>query len=224
MAPDALLGLWEQNLSSTPPRLRDALATAGADHDELGQRPLGEVQAGLVELWRSLVEGPVEAVTDCPVCGEPLEVAVDLDVLPRSPGPPPSIVDDDGTELELRLLTPADLDAVAGMAHDDARSELVRRATGVSDPSPRLQQAAAAGLEAADPASTWWLGMRCPSCGHDWEEPLDLAAFTWHEVQQAATTLIGDVAELAAAFGWSESAILTLSPARRAAYLERATA
>jgi len=34
--------------------------------------------------------------------------------------------------------------------------------------------------------------------------------------------LLGDVAELAAAFGWSESEVLALSEARRRAYLDLA--
>jgi hypothetical protein len=49
---------------------------------------------------------------------------------------------------------------------------------------------------------------------------LDIGRFLWTEVRRAATRLLGDVHTLAAAYGWSEQAILDLSAGRRAAYLE----
>lgn len=193
------------------------------DADAIATCPLGEAQAGLVRAWHALVDAPLDAVADCPACGAALELTVPVEQLsvaePRTPHP---VTDDEGTALTPRLPTAADLDAVSGMDADAARRDLVRLTTGVEDPSPRLQAAVAAALEDADPAASWWVGMTCPACTHAWEEPLDLAGFVWHEVEHAARGLIADVAALAAAYGWSESTVLALTPARRAAYLDLA--
>jgi hypothetical protein len=49
---------------------------------------------------------------------------------------------------------------------------------------------------------------------------LDAAALTWAQVRAAAGRLLGDIADLAAAFGWTEAEVLALPERRRAAYLE----
>ena len=51
---------------------------------------------------------------------------------------------------------------------------------------------------------------------------LDVGAHVWTEVDAAARRMMGEVAAIAAAFGWTEAAILAMSDARRRAYLELA--
>lgn len=222
MTPEDLLDLWDRAASAGPRIRARVLATwsGTGDPDELARWPLGQVQAELLGAWRALCDAPVEAVADCPACGEMLELSIEPDALPvtasHSPRP---VTDDNGREVAPRLVTSADLEAVAGLDHNEARRELVQRVLDVADPSPDVQRAVAAALEDADPASSWWVTLCCPECEHGWEEPLDLSAFLWHAVDAAAIRLLEEVTDLAATFGWSEAAVLALSPARRAAYL-----
>jgi hypothetical protein len=49
---------------------------------------------------------------------------------------------------------------------------------------------------------------------------LDPGALLWDDVQAYARGVLGQVHSLARAYGWTESEVLSLSPRRRAAYLE----
>lgn len=60
----------------------------------------------------------------------------------------------------------------------------------------------------------------CPECGHSEDVDLDIARFLWTEVRHGAARLLRDVHELAAAYGWSEGAILGMTGHRRHGYLE----
>lgn len=225
MTPQALLELWERGAGVHPTARGCALAAwgAGATVEEVAGRPLGALHALLLDVWRALTSAPIEAVADCPGCRQTCELRVDADMLAvRAPQTAREVVDDGGDAVVPRLPTTADVDAVAGLALRDARRELVRRAIGVSDASPRVQAAVATALEEADPGASCWLDLTCPSCGHAWQEPLELATFLWQEVEGRARSLLADVADLAAAFGWTERDVLALPPARRDAYLELA--
>jgi hypothetical protein len=221
MTPQHMLDLWG-SCAAAPPRVRAHLLAAaadGADVDVLARRPLGEWQAALVQSWHLLLDTTLAAIANCPACDALCEVEIAPDVLPLSPPASPAGVVFDGRERVPRLLTPADLDAIADLDHEEARTELARRALGAAAVPGDVQRAVAAVLEAADPSASWWVKLFCPDCWHAWEEPLDLAAFLWDAVDDAAGRLLADVADLAAAFGWTERDVLALPPARRAAYL-----
>lgn len=225
MSPDELFDLWERGVGASPPsRARTLAAWAGrAEPRDVATWPLGAVQSHVLAAWHRLGGVPFEAVVDCPTCAAALELDLDPGALPvGSPRQPRAVRDDDGTPLTPRLLTEADLEAVRALDRDAARLELARRALGVAEPTARMQRAVAAALEEADPAASWSVAMVCPACAHAWEEPLDLATFVWRAVDEAATHLMQQVADLATAFGWSEASVLALPPRRRAAYLELA--
>ena len=62
--------------------------------------------------------------------------------------------------------------------------------------------------------------MTCTACGETWSDVLDAAAYLWAEIEAAAHRLLGEVAEIAKALGWSEQEILAMSTSRRRAYLQ----
>ena len=64
--------------------------------------------------------------------------------------------------------------------------------------------------------------LACPECGSDVAAEVDPVALLADRVSDEVRDLLGDVAELAAAFGWSETEVLQLSEARRRAYLDLA--
>ena len=66
--------------------------------------------------------------------------------------------------------------------------------------------------------------LECPDCGHRWPAPVDVAEALWMEVQRAAERLLAEIDALARAYGWSEEEIVSLSPVRRAAYLQLVSA
>jgi len=92
------------------------------------------------------------------------------------------------------------------------------------DAAPFDSLDAIAAWAAADPLAVTELALTCPACGHRWPEEADLGPFVWRKVDAWAESLLDDVAQLARAYGWRESDVLALPPARRRRYLERAWA
>ena len=75
-------------------------------------------------------------------------------------------------------------------------------------------------LSAADPQSDVRISAECPDCAHAWQAPLDIASYLWTEVHAWASRVLREVDEIASTYGWRESEILALSPARRQIYLD----
>ncbi len=72
----------------------------------------------------------------------------------------------------------------------------------------------------ADPLAEIRLALRCPECGDEAEETLDVVSFVWAQIAARAQRLLWEVHAIASAYGWSEAEVLSLSSARRALYLE----
>jgi hypothetical protein len=137
----------------------------------------------------------------------------------------------EGIDVDFRLPNGGDL-AVIGSLRDiaSARASLlarcVKRAARHGETiaaealPPRIVQAIAARMAELDPQADVALGIDCPSCAHAWLEPFDVVTFLWSELTAWARRLLGDVHLIASAYGWGESEILGLTPARRNAYLE----
>ena len=88
------------------------------------------------------------------------------------------------------------------------------------DPAVRDRVGAAA--EELAGASALAVRLSCPDCGGEVSAEVDPVALLADRVSDEVRDLLGDVAELAAAFGWSETEVLQLSDARRRAYLDLA--
>ncbi|MGB8022379.1 MAG: hypothetical protein WCF04_14200, partial [Candidatus Nanopelagicales bacterium] len=71
----------------------------------------------------------------------------------------------------------------------------------------------------ADPLAEVRLAATCPACCGSWEATLDPAAFVWAELRDWGRRVLWEVHVLAAAYGWPEHEILSLSPQRRQAYI-----
>jgi hypothetical protein len=75
-------------------------------------------------------------------------------------------------------------------------------------------------MAAADPAAEIRIALRCPSCGHEHDQALDIATFLWAEIAALAKRLLREVHALASAYGWTEEQVLSMSAARRSLYME----
>jgi hypothetical protein len=135
-------------------------------------------------------------------------------------------------EVKLRLPTSRDLLALKQNETDDPRRYLLSRCVLSADvdgqpadttdlPSP-VMDAAAQALASADPQAVVKLSITCAACGHPWQAPFDILSYLWTELDAWAARILREVHVLACAYGWRESDILALSPARRKFYLDMA--
>ena len=74
-----------------------------------------------------------------------------------------------------------------------------------------------------DPGAQVELEVRCP-CGDSWVDELDIRSVVWADLTDWVGRTLGEVQQLAMAYGWSESDILAMAPWRRRWYLEAAGA
>lgn len=227
--PARLLDAWEAG-SVVSGVARDAVLLhacgAVADLDEALDLGLGELSALAVHLHVSSFGDVVEGLLRCGTCEEVLEVPVRLSALPAPAGDGVATVRTSTCPaLRVRVPTTRDLLAVAEQP-DPAAALLARCVTTVAGaavdvaalpPQARVEVDAAA-EQLAGPASVV-VRATCPGCGTEARAPLDVPAVLWERVRVAAPRVLEEVAELAAAFAWSEAEVLGLSPARRRAYL-----
>lgn len=223
-----LLALWELGLGRHPVDRALALARwARPDlpDDRLAGLPLGSLNAALLGLREAWFGTGVEAVAGCPGCGARNEVLLDTrELLAACQG------GDDRGPLEaggmtFRVPNSLDLAAVAGEADGDRAALALLERCLEGEPGGDLTALVAdfeAGLEELDPAADFDIEMRCESCGVDWSDTLEPAGLLWDEVDARARLLVGQVHVLAAAYGWTEAEVLSLSPRRRALYVEMA--
>lgn len=243
-----LLDVWEQGLDCGPAaRALGLLAAAVPDTDpaELAVWPLGRRDTALLR-WRTELFGPeLDALTQCPSCGEDVELSFPAASLQgpssaasaRAGRPTGEVsVQRGGYDLTLRAVTSDDLlglgtmDVDAGSASEAFETVLLRRcitsatAGGASvapESLPADVLATLGGdLAGADPAATTELALECPACGQAWAAPFHIATYLWAELHHWAGRMLLDIHALARAYGWSEADILAMPPRRRQAYLE----
>ena len=208
LSPAALLRAWE--LAAPRGALDRPLVllwAAGQGGSELADLALAERDRALLALRRAMFGDAMACVTDCPACGERLEMAVSATALADAL---PVCADDE----PMRPLTSRDVALAA--ASDEPERVLIERAGAAGEGFA----AALERLQSLQEAAELRFSLTCAACGEAWSEVLDVAAYLWAEVEAAAHRLLGEVAEIAAALGWSEREILALSPIRRRAYLQ----
>ena len=165
----------------------------------------------------------LDICAECPNCQAGLEISLDADELAESlvdAGPEDVKVADE--RVAVRSLTSQDLGALAVVSSESLVLVTRRRLTGEEALSPALAEAVDARIEARETAAELAISLTCEECDAAWREVLDVAAYFWAEIAAAARRLMGEVAEIAAAYGWAEADILAMSPVRRAGYLELA--
>ena len=218
LAASGILAAWETGAARRPlDRAMAILWAAGAagEGGDPADLPLAERDRRLLAIRAGTFGATLPARATCPDCGAELEM--ELDVRGLADALPP-VSQGDGA---LRPLTSRDLAAVAGLAPEAVAPALCARLAGrevEGDGAAALDRR----IEEEASAAELTTRINCTECGTDWTETLDVAAHVWAEVETAALRLLGEVAEIAAAYGWSEREILALSPARRIAYLARA--
>jgi hypothetical protein len=236
-----VLCTWETGLTQHPVDRALTILAANlpdADQDRLGAMSVGQRDGQLMDVREANFGSEVSGVAECPECGELLEWTLDLGEIRSPMGDAseggPNRLSLEGYELLYRLPDSTDLAAVAsGGDIAGGRAVLLRRCVleaskdGVKVEPESLPEEIVLGLavemEARDPQAETLLDFECPACGTRWQALFDVLMFLWAEIQARARRLLGEVHGLASAYGWSEAAILGMSPVRRRFYLEAAT-
>jgi hypothetical protein len=222
--------LWERGLGLPPASRALALApeTAGC--------PVGARDAALVALRERAFGERLVAVAICRACGERLELDMMTAQLAAEPATDGQLeVAAGDVVVRFRLPRAEDLVAIEDLGDvGAARAQLLERCVVSAQRKgrslrPRALPARAVAavcerMAAADPQADTRVALCCPACGAESDEPLDIGTFLWRELEAAARRLLQDVSDLARAYGWTEDEVLRLTPSRRAAYLELATA
>jgi hypothetical protein len=234
--PAAMLALWEATLGQRATRRDDALLVHGLGL-RAAPRRLGARNAGLLALQTRLF-GPALALrAECPRCAEALTFGIDAEqcraacVGSEHEDASTHVLDAQGYLLHYRLPTADDLALIEGEADLDAAAarllsrcvvtcEQAGRAADTAALPAAVRQQLAAAMESQDPGASLWFSLQCPACTHAWDAPLDAGAALWQQLQAQAERLLLQVDALARRYGWTESEVLALSPARRAAYLQ----
>jgi len=230
-----MLEVWERGLTQPQPqRLLTLLAAGAATTTEAAARTsVGQRDACLLTL-RELAFGPqLCALASCRSCGERLELNFRTsDVRIETEAEPEGGWSMNVAGYELRCHAPNSLDLMAMAPESDpavARQQLLQlclsdaRHDGVSVavgqlPAQVISEAVERMAE-ADPQADVQLALACPQCGHQWRAIFDIGTFFWSEIDAWAQRTLREVHTLAAAYGWRESDILTMSPWRRQFYL-----
>jgi hypothetical protein len=228
LAGQQLLTAWEH--SRTLPE-QDAvlslLALAWPDRsrDDLARLPLGERNALLLEL-RAAVFGPrMEGFAICPECGAELELSADPRALAEGLRSEPAEVFEEIAGRRMRPVNSLDLMASSRAASEEEAFGILLACSLGLEPHEltRLGESTAALAERFERVNTSAeirMRLECAVCRNRPVFDLDAGRFLLREVASAARRLLVEVHQLASAYGWSEAAIVSMSAARRAAYLE----
>ncbi len=237
LSANAILRLWEIGAAQHP--LDRALtflmvAEPGLTRAELARLPVGHRDARLLALYARLYGPQIAGQGRCPTCDERAEFELDaravLAIADNDDRLAPMSVTSGDYVVTYRLPDSFDLAEIARLADvDQARQRLLERcivqatcdgAEIAAEQLPaEIVALVAEQMAARDPLAVIEVELTCPVCGSQWEPVLDIVTLLWTRLEAQARRLLHEVHTLARAYGWRESDILALSPARRQAYL-----
>lgn len=232
-----LLKLWER--ARTLPPMECALTFAAANGaggapEQLAHLSIGQRDAELLKLREKLFGSRMSARTNCPACGDAMELNFSVGEIQAQlpPAPAQKFSAKFGEyEIAFRLPNSSDLALIVpGEEIAIQKRRLAQRcllSASRGDLSVAAEQLPAEAVNALsehmselDPQGDVQLALSCPRCAHHWDAPFDIVSFIWSEVQAWAARLLREIHLLASTYGWAEADILALTPTRRQAYLE----
>jgi len=231
-----LITVWERGVCDHP--LDRALILLSAysceSADALARLDIASRDTRLIEMYTHLFGPDLHAFGHCPACKQPLEYTLSANKLLESvpaPNPEAFAVKSDSFSMQLRLPDTLDLRALAGCSDHESALKLLSERCVVEamldgapvEPgtlSPQMIETVSSALEAANSRAEILLNLNCSACHHAWQVTLDIERFLWARLASTAKHLLHEVHTLASAYGWRESDILSLSTARRQAYVE----
>ncbi|QAU23601.1 hypothetical protein EO087_06065 [Dyella sp. M7H15-1] len=201
-----------------------AIALPEVEPVKLAELPIAERNRLLLQL-RLISFGPtVQGYASCSHCDSAMEFSLPVEhLLSCMEAPVTSIAWEElDQRFQLRAANTLDLLATVDIADVAAAEQvLLTRCLltheGQDGPSTAI---ALEKFEQLHAASELRCALACPQCAQEAFCELDIASFLWLEVRNAALRLFSDIHTLARQYGWSESAIASMSAQRRETYLE----
>jgi hypothetical protein len=232
-----LLNTWEQCARRTLPEkallLLDA-ACADGEPEDPALLDIGERDAKLLQLREWMFGQQLVNIADCPNCSERIEWinnVADLRYLSENKSTSATFnMKVENYNIQFRLPNSYDLLKASSRGYQSDPKKLLEEC--IIDVHRNEQTCQAGELPAQvmdvldermaleDPRANIMMNLSCPSCSHSWEAQFDIASYLWIEIDSWAKHILQEVAVLAAAFGWSESQILNLSPQKRQHYID----
>jgi hypothetical protein len=247
----SLLYLWEQIFNK--PSFQRVLILLSAACPELPPEKLERLSLGerdyLLFKLREQIFGPnLIAKTDCQKCGESLEMTLVTKEIYKTFSNNPEIAKKGkinnnneksfrlaGYSISCRLPDSLDLVAVTECENElESFRLLLQRCIvaikkkdkeiKVGELQDKVIRAIVDRLGKADPLADVLISLTCPVCKHRWKAVFDIVSYLLSEFDAWAQRTLYEVFTLASAFGWNESAILSLSAWRRQYYMEMLSA
>jgi hypothetical protein len=235
-----LLSIWERGLAALPfERALAILSVASPESSPaaLARLSIGRRDANLLQLREWAFGSELAIRADCPSCGQEVELTMPASAVRVSMDSADQIESSLMLrEYEVRYRAPntEDLAGCVGLEIAASRQKLFAccvtdaRCQGTSVLAEDLPLEVALRvvqqIEAIDPQADTRVELTCPQCHQTWVEVFDIVSFFWAEIDAWARRVLREVNALARAYGWRESEILALSPARRQIYLAMALA
>lgn len=230
-----LLCAWERGAGQSNPAR--ALLLLGAclnegDDAQLSSMTIGARDARLLDLRERLFGPHVRCLAPCAACDDTLELNFRIGDVRAAHATNHAVYSIEAHEHLVRFRLPDSSDLLQVCGTDGARAErkLLERcivaacsagqsleATSLPE---RVVTAITERMGELDAQADVVLSVSCPACGRDGEQVFDISSFLWTELDAWARRTLQDVHELALAYGWSEAAILSMSPSRRDVYLQ----
>lgn len=210
--PDKVTRFLQETLAEVGGAPADPAALSVGDRQYL-VRQVG-ARLGMDRLWLG---------GDCPTCGEPFEIEVrqaDLPVKRAGSDYPTATIALGDAQCGVRTPTGADQSAIADLPPEDAAMALLRRLVSGPDDidlSDATRTTLEAAIEALSPEVALEVAAKCPDCGADVRLEVD----PYLTLTQPGRDILDDVHVLARHYHWAEADILSLTSARRHAYLAR---
>jgi len=170
----------------------------------------------LAHVYRSTFGDRIEGTPACVACGELFDVNFSLDEMIAGILRPHPGVDATSSNIyalaggrAFRLPTGQDELAVVGLPADEAVRELLRRCV-VEGDSAGAEAAVMDAMERAGPVLDLDLQARCPECGAEQSIGFVLQDYLLATLQREGARLLHEVHQLAAAYSWGLTEILSL--------------
>ncbi|MBK6467774.1 MAG: hypothetical protein WAT25_16165 [Paracoccaceae bacterium] len=182
---------------------------------------------GLLAVWSSGTGAEaLDLRLRCPMagCGADLEAGLPVEALMAlaRDAEAVAVLDEGADGGALRRPTGTDQRRWREVPADDPEgvilASLVLRGPVPADAGAR--EALADRLAAFDPLSCFAVTVHCPDCGTESTHPVDLEAELLARLARMQDRLFAEVDVLARRYGWSDEAILSMPPRRRARYLQ----
>ncbi|SEB38873.1 hypothetical protein [Terriglobus roseus] len=234
---ERLLLAWEDAAASDPVRRPLWLlshAMPGTSAEALEDVSLVRRNRLLLQLYASTFGPELQGFSTCMRCSAAMEFRSEveglLSVLPDRAEEDEIAVGEKDAVRVLEITTRMVLHALQAEAvADRERILLLSCIAGGSDPrgafdESSVSESALAALQTAVAArnadAEMSCTLECAECGELNRVDFDPAHFVWLAIRHRVSVLLGDVHEIARAYGWGERSILRMSEVRREAYLK----